>query len=97
MGQLMADDAEGLGETLKDFAVAVTEDHLGAVPEGVVVQLAEVHGGVQGQTPAVDGVPAEDVRVEPVRMAKPVIGLVSGRISRSGLTLLADKFARKNF
>ena len=69
--QFVADDAQGLGEPLEDLAVAVAEDHLVAVPEGIVVQLAEMDGGVQAEPAAVNGVPAKDVRVEAVGWPRP--------------------------
>ena len=93
VGQFMADHAERPGEAFEDFAVAVAEDHLLAVPERVVVELAEMDRGVEGQSPAVDGIPAEDVGVQAVRVAQAVVGLVSGRIAGGCLAFLADEMA----
>jgi hypothetical protein len=42
VGQLVPQHVDGLGEAPEDLAVTVTEDQLGAVPERVVVVLAEV-------------------------------------------------------
>ena len=40
VGELVAEHVDRLGEPLEDLAVAVAEDQLGAVPEGVVVVAA---------------------------------------------------------
>ena len=47
--QLVADHVDGDGETVEDFAVAVAEHHLLAVPEGVLVLLAVMYAADQRQ------------------------------------------------
>ena len=47
---------ERAGEAVEHLAVAVAEDHALAVPEGVVVVLAVVHGGLERHAGAVDRV-----------------------------------------
>ncbi|MCY1234968.1 hypothetical protein D9M72_475690 [compost metagenome] len=93
--QLVANDAQGPGETLEDFAVAVPEHHLVSVPEGVVVELPKMHAGIQGEPLAVDRVPAEGLCVKPVGVSQSVVGLIRRGVSRGGFTLLADQLAGK--
>ncbi len=56
VGQLVADHVQGDGEVEEDLPVPVAEDHLLTVPERVVVLAVVVHGRVQRQSGAVDGV-----------------------------------------
>ena len=53
-------------------------------------------GGVQWQPAAVDGIPAENLRIEPVGVAQAVVSLVGGRVSRAGFPFLADQAARQD-
>ena len=58
VGELVADHVDRDGEPVEDGAVAVAEDHLGAVPERVVVATAVVHRAEQREPLAVEGVAA---------------------------------------
>ena len=75
MRQLVADDVGAVGERAEDLAVTVAEDHLLAVPEGVVVVLGEVDRGDERQTRAVEGVAPVGLVQEGPRRAEPVVGL----------------------
>ena len=79
VGELVADDVEAAGERQEDHAVAVAEDHLGAVPEGVVVAGAEVHRGDQRQALAVERVATVRLLPQLPGGAEPVVGLGDAR------------------
>ena len=77
VGELVADDVEGLGEVV-DEGVAVAEDHLLGVPEGVAVLLAEVDAADEGQPAVVDGVALEDRGVEVEGAPQVVVAVADG-------------------
>src|SRR6478672_1408269 len=78
MGQLVPDDVEADGEAAEVPPVAIAEDHLRAVPEGVVVVAPVVDGGQQRQASAVEGVAAVCRGEQLPGRAQPVVGLVRG-------------------
>ena len=75
VGELVADDVDAAGERQEDDAVTVAEDHLGAVPEGVVVAGAVVHARDQRQALAVERVAAVGLLPQLPGGAEPVVGL----------------------
>ena len=82
----MADHVDGLGEALEDLAVAIAEDQLGAVPEGVGVVTVVVDGHHDLGTPAVVGVAAVDLLEEGQRAGDAGRGLVDALVTRLRLT-----------
>ena len=66
MCQFMPDNVESLGETPSSEydAVAITENHLTAVPESVVVFVLEMDGADEIHAKVVDRIPPENVVVE---------------------------------
>ena len=93
--ELVPDDVDAAGEGQEDDAVTVAEDHLGAVPEGVVVVGAEVHAGHEGQALAVEGVAAVDLLPELPGGTEPVVGLGDALVAGGRLTLGAHQGARQ--
>ncbi len=91
--ELVADDVDAAGERQEDHAVTVAEDHLGAVPEGVVVVAAEVHRGDEGQASAVERVAAVGVLPEVPGGAEPVVGLADLAVTGVGVALAAHEGA----
>ncbi|MNL42971.1 hypothetical protein D3C87_1654600 [compost metagenome] len=79
--EFMADDVDGHGEAVEDLAVAITKDHLRAIPEGVFVVLAVMHGAHQRQPVAVDGMALVDVPKQFVGGAQVRIGLVHRHVA----------------
>ena len=76
MGQLVSDHVEGAGEALEELTVAIAEHHLLAVPEGVFITLAIMHGADQRHAQIVDGVALEHLPEEGVGRAQSIVGLV---------------------
>lgn len=93
--QLVGDDIEGAGKADEDDAVAVAEDHLGAVPEGVVVVLTVVNVALQFHAVVVDGIAMEDLLIKvpgrPEVVVRLVDGLVGGRRAALGAGDLAGR------
>ena len=85
--ELVADHVQRAGEGEEQLAVAVAEDHPPAVPERVVVLLAEVHDAAQRHVLVVDRLAAEDVQPERVRVAEAVVGAVDVRVALRRLAL----------
>src|SRR5258708_2276857 len=81
MGKLMADHIQGRCEPLKDVAVSISEDHLRAIPECIVVVLSKMDGGVERQSLAINGVALEDIPVEIIGMSKPVVCFIRRNVS----------------
>ena len=79
--QLVAEHVDRLGEPVEDLLVAVAEDELGAVPEGVVVVRAVVHRGQHPGTVPVVGVATEDLAVEREGRGDPGGRLVDRRVA----------------
>ncbi len=90
VGQLVADDVHRHGEVEEEVPVSVAEDHLLAVPEGVVVVLAVVDGRVQGESGVVDRAPAEALQEQFVRRPEPRVGAVDGGVLAQRVALPAD-------
>ncbi len=90
VGQFMADDVERHREAVEQLAVAVAVHHLPAVPECVLEPPAVVHGGVDAQSLAVDGVTLEDASEEVVRLPGAVKGLVDFDVAADDRRLLAQ-------
>ena len=96
MRQFVSDDVDRDGEPVEDLAIAVAEHHLFAVPEGVVVLVAEVAGRLQRQPFVIDRVAAVLVEVEIVGVAEPIVGFVDPGVSRRTLAFAADEGAREH-
>ncbi len=81
--ELVGQHVDAAGEAQEELAVAVAEDQLGAVPEGVDVALAVVDGRADGAALAVVGVAAVDLGQQGERGGdaggRLVDGLVAGR------------------
>ncbi len=90
VGELVPEHVDGLGEAVEDLAVAVAEDQLGAVPEGVHVVVAVVHRQGDGRARAVVGRAVEDLREEPERAEDAIGRLVDRGVSRRRVTGAAD-------
>ena len=89
--EFVADHADRVGEAAEHLAVAVAEHHALAVPEGVVVAVAVVHGGLERHAGVVDRVAGEHAREHLERVAEAVVGLVDGGVARGRLALAAHE------
>ena len=93
--QLVADDVDPSGEVHEDNAVAIAVNHLRSVPERVVELHAIVNGGVETHAAAIDGVAAEDLIVEIIRVAGVVVRLVDSDVRRRLRAFAAHEFSRQ--
>ncbi|MEY9488681.1 hypothetical protein RKD26_004475 [Streptomyces calvus] len=93
--ELVADDVDGDGEVEEDLAVPVAEDHLLAVPEGVVVLPVVVHRRDHRQAVAVDGVARVRLEEQLERGAQTGVGAVDGGVPAGRVALAADLLARQ--
>ncbi|MCY1533670.1 hypothetical protein D9M68_690100 [compost metagenome] len=84
MRHLMGHHVERASEAVEDFPIAVTENHLRTVPEGVLVIVPIVHGADQRKAAIIDRVAPEYLPEELMGGAKRVIGFIRRRIA-SGL------------
>jgi hypothetical protein len=64
----VADHVERGGETIEEATVAISIDHLLAVPHGVVQARPVVDGGIEAKTVVVEGLASEDLGEEVVRV-----------------------------
>ena len=71
--------------------VAIAEHHLGRVPKGVVVLIAEMYGGVQRQPAVIDRVAAENFLKEIEGRAKPIVCFIHGYVLDLDLALGAHQ------
>ena len=76
-----------LRESAEHLAVAVAEHHALAVPEGVVVAVAVVHGRLERHAGAVDRVAGEHACEHLEGVAEPGVGLVDRHVAAGRLSL----------
>ena len=78
MRQFMPDNVESLGESPSGEydAVAITENHLTAVPESVVVFVLEMDGADEIHAKVVDRIPPENVVVEIEGRFESIVALI---------------------
>jgi hypothetical protein len=95
VGEFVTGHVDGAGEGVEQPAVTVAVDHLVAVPEGVVVVLAVVDGGIERQSGTVDGVALVHLRVQVEGRAEPVVVLVDGLVAARSVSLLAYRVTRE--
>jgi hypothetical protein len=91
--EFVADDVDRDGEVEEDLAVSVAEDHLLAVPERVVVVTVVMHGRVQRQAAAVDGVASVRPQEQLEGGAETRVGTVDGGVLAGLVALAADLVA----
>jgi hypothetical protein len=89
MRELMADDVERDREAIEDLSVTVAKHHLLAVPERVVVVLAEVHRRIERQPLVVDRVPAIRVPEEVPCVTETIVRLVDRHIAARWISFTA--------
>ncbi|MNL39830.1 hypothetical protein D3C87_1621380 [compost metagenome] len=95
MGQFMGDHIQRAGEALEYLPIAVAEDHLRAIPEGVFVALAVMHTADQRQTFVVDRVAPQHFPEEVIGGAQRIVGFIDCRIARGRLTFQAHRHSRQ--
>src|SRR5262245_41290238 len=93
--QFVADHVNGDGEAVEMVAIAVAEEHLLAVPFGIVVLLAIVNGADQRQAVVIEGIAPEGRLVKLVGGAQAVVGFIGGRIATCRISLAPDLGSRQ--
>ncbi len=95
VGELVADHVDADREVVEVGAVTVAEDHLLAVPEGVVVLLLVVHRRDEGKALGVERVALERRPVELPRRAEAVVGAVHRVVGGRRLALATNQLPRQ--
>src|SRR4029079_17590543 len=101
VSEFMPDDIEGNREAVEQFAIAVAEYHLIAIPERVVVAggflaVIVMDGSAERKPVTVDGIPLQHLVIKIKRCAETIVGLVNGDILSRRVAFGANQFTRQS-